>query len=239
MRPLAVLLILFVPAVGQAQEDHVLLGAGLRSRPAYDGADAQRIDLIPVVRYYGRPLFARPTQGILEGGARLRLAPGWDAGAQLAYEAGRQKSESGRLRELDVPDLDWSASAGLHLEHDRHIGPMPLNILARTRHDLDADRGRQLDLRATAGLYDRGGVQAGAFAQATWASDRYVRSFYGAGDGGLLFTSLGALASYEVRRAWLALGSVELRRLHGDAARSPITEQRNNYYASASLARRF
>lgn len=239
MRHPAVLLMLIAPALAHAQEDYVLLGAGLRSRPAYDGADAQRVDVVPVVRYYGRTLFARTTQGILEGGARLRLAPGWDAGVQLAYEAGRQKSESSRLRALDVADLGWTASAGLHLETDRKLGPMPLNLLARSRHSLDTDRGHQLDLRATGGVYASGALQAGVFAQATWASSSYVRTFYTSGDGGLLFTAAGLLGSYELRREWLALGSVELRRLHGDAARSPITEKRDNYYASASLAYRF
>ena len=239
MKRLAALLLLAAP-LAEAQEDHVLLGAGLRSRPAYDGSESQRLDLIPVVRYYGRTLFARTTQGILEGGARIRLAPGWDAGAQLAYEAGRQKSESGRLRALDVPDLDWGVSAGLHLEGDQHLGPMPVNLLARTRHNLDSDRGHQLDLRATGGVYASGPLQAGVFAQATWASRKYVNSFYtGSNSGGLLFASLGALASYSVRRDWLVLGSVELRRLHGDAARGPITETRDNYYASVGLAYRF
>jgi outer membrane scaffolding protein for murein synthesis (MipA/OmpV family) len=240
MTRLPLLLMLLVPVLAVAQDDYVLLGAGLRLRPAYDGSDAQRIDLIPVVRYYGRALFARTTQGILEGGARMRLAPGWDAGVQLAYEAGRQKSESGRLRALDVPDLDWTASGGLHLETDQKVGPMPLNVLARTRHSLDSERGSQVDLRATGGVYERGGLQAGVFAQATWASRKYLSSFYtGGNSGGALFASLGALASSSVRRDWLVLGSAELRRLHGDAARSPITETRDNYYANAALAYRF
>ena len=224
-----------------AAQDYVLLGAGLRSRPAYDGSESQRMDVIPVIRYYGPTLFARTTQDILEGGARLRLAPGWDAGVQLAYEPGRQKSESSRLRELDVPDLDWSASLGLHLEGDLQLGPMPLNVLARTRHDLDRDRDRgyQVDLRTTAGVYAGGALRAGVFAQLTWASSKYLAEFYGGGDSGPLNAGVGALASYELRRSWLALGAVELRRLHGDAARSPITETRDNYYASASLAYRF
>lgn len=222
-----------------AAEDYVLLGAGLRARPAYDGSESQRMDVIPVIRYYGPTLFARTTQDILEGGARVRLAPGWDAGVQLAYEPGRKKSESSRLRELDVPDLDWSASAGVHLEGDLQIGPMPLNLLVRTRHDVDRDRGDQVDLRATAGVYAGGPLRAGLFAQLTWASSKYLAEFYGGGGSGLLNAGVGALASYEVRRNWLALGAVELRRLHGDAAASPITETRDNYYASASLAYRF
>jgi outer membrane scaffolding protein for murein synthesis (MipA/OmpV family) len=88
---------LLVPLAALAQiapEDYTLIGAAVRSRPAYDGSDAQRTDLIPVLRYYGKPWFARTTQGILEGGARWALTPGVDAGVQLAYEEGRKSSES-------------------------------------------------------------------------------------------------------------------------------------------------
>jgi outer membrane scaffolding protein for murein synthesis (MipA/OmpV family) len=47
---------------------------------------------------------------------------------------------------------------------------------------------------------------------------------------------LGAL---DLDRRWLVVGSVEGRRLHGDAARSPLAERKSNYYASAGLAYRF
>ncbi len=86
-------------------EDDTLLGAGVRTRPAYDGSASQVTDLIPVVRYYGKPLFARTTQGILEGGARTEVAPGLALGAQLANEAGRKRSESDLLRDRNVPDI--------------------------------------------------------------------------------------------------------------------------------------
>src|SRR5262244_576969 len=69
-------------------EDYTLLGAAVRTRPAYDGSASQRTDLIPIVRYYGHPFFARTTQGVLEGGARGEIVSGLVYGAQIAYEAG-------------------------------------------------------------------------------------------------------------------------------------------------------
>jgi outer membrane scaffolding protein for murein synthesis (MipA/OmpV family) len=227
VKPVWAALLIF-PAVALAQDAGTLLGAGVRSRPDYDGSSKQEIDLIPVVRYYGRTWFARTSQGILEGGARKELAPGLVAGAQLAYEAGNDRT-----------DFDPGASLGLHLEWDTKVGPAPLNLLGRTRHHFDTDRGTQADLRATVGVFGRGGALAGVFGQATWASDKSVRSYYGTGDGGLLFTSLGVLGSYDLARHWVLVGSLEGRRLHGDAARSPITERKSNYYASAGLAYRF
>ena len=220
--------LLVIPATALAQDPGTLLGLGIRSRPDYDGAAKQEIEPIPIVRYYGTVLFARTTQGILEGGARKELVPGLAAGVQLAYEGGNDRT-----------DVDPGASVGLHLEWDSRVGPAPLNILLRTRHHLDSDLGSQADLRSTIGVFGRGGLLAGVFVQATWASEKWVRSYYTSGDGGLLFTSIGLEGAFDVTRRWVAVGSVSLRRLQGDAASSPIAEQKTNYYASAGLAYRF
>lgn len=205
-----------------------LLGLGVRSLPEYDGSSNQELQLIPVVRYYGRTLFARTTQGILEGGARFALARGLDAGVQLAYEAGNDRT-----------DVDPGASIGVHLEWDTKVGPAPVNVLGRVRHHLDSDLGTQFDLRAAVGVYGSGALKAWVFGQATWATDEWVRSYYTTGDGGLLFTAAGVEGAYDLSRHWVALASVSLRRLHGDAATSPITEDKTNYYASAGVAYRF
>jgi outer membrane scaffolding protein for murein synthesis (MipA/OmpV family) len=234
MRPSLLVALFFFPAAVAAaesppQEDlGTLLGLGVRSRPDYDGASKQELEPIPVIRYYGRTLFARTTQGILEGGVRKEFIPGLVAGAQLAYEGGNDRT-----------DVDPGASIGLHLEWDTRIGPAPINVLGRVRRHLDSDLGTQADLRAAVGIYGSAALKAWLFAQATWASDDWVRSYYTTGGGGLLFTSAGIEGAYDVSRRWVALASLSLRRLHGDAASSPITEDKTNYYASAGLAYRF
>jgi outer membrane scaffolding protein for murein synthesis (MipA/OmpV family) len=226
MRALALLLL--SPALALAQDVGTLLGAGIRSRPDYDGASKQELEPIPVVRYYGRTLFARTTQGILEGGLRKEFVPGLAGGAQLAYEGGNDRT-----------NVDPGASLGLHLEWDTKVGPAPLNILGRARRHLDGDLGTQFDLRSTVGVYGGGGLLAGVFVQATWATSDWVRSYYTTGSGGLLFTSAGVEGAYDFSKRWVGVGSVSVRRLHGDAASSPITEDKTNYYASIGLAYRF
>ena len=232
MRILSVLL-LAVSSAALAQDPPqaelgTLLGLGLRSRPDYDGASKQELEPIPVIRYFGRTLFARTTQGILEGGARFALARGLDAGVQLAYEGGNDRT-----------DVDPGASIGAHLEWDTSVGPAPVNLLGRVRRHLDSDLGTQFDVRAAAGVYGSAAFKAWVFGQATWATDEWVRSYYTTGDGGLLFTAFGVEGAYELSRRWVTLASVSLRRLHGDAASSPITEDKTNYYASVGLAYRF
>jgi MipA family protein len=236
-----------------APDNDVLLGAGVRSRPAYDGSASQRADLIPIVRYYGRPWFARTTQGMLEGGARMEIAPGLTFGIQVAYEAGRKRSESPFLRDHDIPDLDVGASLGFHLEWDGKVGRAPVNVLLRTRQNAEAIRGDQIDLRGTVGVYGSGPVSVGVFGQTTWASQKSTNTLYGItpeqsvasglpafqARGGIMFASLGVLGSYDFSRRWSAVWSLEGRRLQSDARRSPLAERTSNHYASVGLAYRF
>lgn len=230
-----------------------LLGPGLRSKPAYDGSASQRVELVPVVRYFGQPLFARSTQGVLEGGARMELAPGLYAGAQLAYEPGRKTGESDFLKSHNVSDVDQGASAGVHLEWDHRFGPMPITLLVRARQHIDSDRGAQADLRLSAGVYRSGRVSAGVFTQTTWADAKSTGSFYDITPqqsvttglpayravSGLLFASFGLLWSVDLSREWVVVGSMESRHLHGNAEHSPLAERKSNYYASAGLAYHF
>jgi len=242
MRYVALILGTLVTLIADAQpvaENPILLGAALRTRPAYDGAGSQRGDFVPVLRYYGRPWFVRTTQGMLEGGVRSELAPEFYAGAQLVYEAGRKQSESAFLASRNVPDLDAGVSAGLHLEWDRRLGPVPVTFLIRARQHLDRDRGGQADLRVTAGVFSRGGFLAAIFGQATWGSENAVRSQYGPPNSGLLFTSVGLLTSYDLSRHWLLVAGVELRQVRDEAASSALAERSSNYYANAGIAYRF
>ena len=127
----------------------------------------------------------------------------------------------------------------MHLEADRTIGPAPVNGVLRLRQHLDTNRGTELDARGTLGIYGGHGVAAGLYAQATWASEKTFEAYYGVHESGLLFVAVGALASYDLTRRWLLVGSIESRRLSDAAARSPIVERRSGVYVSGGIARRF
>ena len=243
---------LLAPLVAYAElSDQSMLGPGLRSRPTYDGSASQHVEMVPVIRYFGHPWFLRSTQGLLEGGARVELAPGLHAGAQLAYEPGRETGESEFLRNHDVLGVGHGASVGVHLEWDHAFGPMPITLLARARQHTDSNRGAQVDLRLSAGIYRNARVATGLFAQTTWASAKSAGSFYDTtpqsatglpafrAGSGVLNGSLGLLWSVDLSRDWIALGSMESRRLQGDASHSPLVEQRSNTYVSAGFAYHF
>jgi len=223
---LAILILVALPLAASAQDDSTFFGGGLYARPRFDGSADRTVQLIPVVSYYGQPWFARTTQGVLEGGARWSVSRGLDTGVQLAYEQGPR-------------DHDAGASIGVHLEADRTIGPAPVNGVLRVRQHLDTNRGTELDARGTLGVYGGHGVAAGLYAQATWASEKTFEAYYGVHQSGLLFVAVGALASYDLTRRWLLVGSIESRRLSDAAARSPIVERRSGVYVSGGIAYRF
>ena len=243
-KPLFLVLGVVLPCAAMAQEtSDNLVGAGLRLRPAYDGSKTERLDAVPILNYYRGPLFARTTQGVLEGGARALVAPGLHVGAQLAYEEGRRSSETSFLAGRNIPSINPSASIGAHVEGDKKIGPMPLNVLARWRRDLNSARGSQLDLRATAGVYESGPLAAAVYAQGTWATERSMRTYYGQPgfqpNGGPTFVAVGTYAGYDLSKTWELVANLEARRLRGDAANSPLTERRTGYYAVLGIAYRF
>ena len=239
MRRLAVVLAGLIPALCAAQDRPTIIGAAMRSRPAYDGSASQVTDIIPQLRYYGKPWFARTTQGILEGGVQDELAPKFWAGAQVAYEPGRKKSESPFLEARNEPDIKFGASVGLHLEWDRDFGRVPVNFLIRARQHLDADLGGQADLRVNVGVFSRFGLEGAVYGQATWGSESAVQSRYGAPSSGLHFVSAGFLAGYDITRHWLLVGSLEYRKLYDEASESPLAERSSNVYGSAGVAYRF
>jgi len=228
------------------------IGPGVRSRPAYDGSKDRQTEFIPAVRYLGQTWFVRSTEGVLEGGARLQLMPGLVGGAQLAYEAGRQSNESGFLESHNFADIKWGASVGLHLEWDHAFGPVPVTLLGRWRHNVDSELGDQADLRLTLGVHESGRFRAGIYGQAIWGDSKATKAFYGvtpqqaAASGlpayqpgsGWLNTGLGALWAYDVSQKWVAVGTLERRRVGGDAAGSPLTERRSSNYVSVGLAYR-
>lgn len=214
-------------ALAQASGDpENLIGVAVRNRPHYLGSERQTTDAVPLVRYSHGPWFARTLPGILEGGARFHVGGGLSAGLQLAHEDGPLDSDPG-------------ASYGAQVEWTAKVGRAPLHALARLRQHFDSDHGRQLDARLALGVYGDGGLRAGIFAGATWASEEHLLAYYGIRDSGLQYTTAGALGSYDLGRRWAAIASLESRRLADGPARSAFVQDRTNAYFNAGVVYRF
>jgi outer membrane scaffolding protein for murein synthesis (MipA/OmpV family) len=209
--------------------------------------------VIPYLRLYGEHFFARTTQGILEGGWRTRPFGGWVFGAQVAYEESRISDESAFLEEHHFPDLDASASVGLHAEGDWKLGPMPLNALLRYRRDVKSENGAQADLRVTAGILNWNRLRAGVYGQITWANDRSTQRYFGvtsqqslasglpaySAGAGLRYSQFGLLGDIDLSKHWIGLWGINLQRQQGDSRDSPLVQDRTNWSANAGVAYRF
>lgn len=237
----------------QTIDDEKYIGLGLRVRPAYEGADSQRVDPIPYVRLYGEHLFARTTQGMLEGGWRTNPYDAWTFGVQAAYEEGRVTNESAFLKVNRLEDIDAGASLGLHAEADWNIGEMPLNMVVRYRQNVDTNQGAQADLRVTAGIFSRWRIQAALYAQLTWADSKSTQRYFGitsqqsavtglpalTAGSGLRSAQWGVLGAINLSNHWLLPWGASMQRLQGDAADSPLTQERTSWSANAGIAYRF
>ena len=236
-----------------ASKGDAYVGIGARVRPAYEGADSRRTDVIPYVRLYGEHWFARTTQGMLEGGLRSKPIGRVVFGAQLAYEEGRVAEESAFLVAHNFEDIDAALSLGLHAEADWKIGQMPFNALARFRVNSDSDRGSEVDLRLTAGVFSRWGLNAAVFGQLTWSDEEATQNYFGvtppqsirtglpvySAGSGLRNVVFGVLWTLDLSKHWLMLGGLNGRQLEGDARNSPIVQEDVNWFVNAGLAYRF
>lgn len=230
-----------------------ILGAGVWSRPAYVGSDERVLAAIPLLRYYGMPWFARTTQGMLEGGTRAELLDGLTVGTQLAYEGGRDNKDSDFLKLHHLANLPVSVSYGVHAEWDGKLGRAPVNVLLRYRQELRSSRGAQTDLRGNIGVYGGENLNMGLFAQVTWANEKSNKAYYGvaasqvsstglpafSAEAGVANTAIGMLWSYDLDAHWLLQGSLEQRQLPAKLKQSPLTQTRNNTFASLGVAYRF
>ena len=249
-------LALGLSACAMAQDEapgETYFGLGAWVRPAYEGAATARAHAIPYVRWYGDKLFARTTQGIIEGGLQLKPANGVEIGAQLAYEGGRVTDDSAFLKAHHFEDIAPGASLGVHAEADWTVGAAPFNALVRLRQNIKSGLGAQADFLLTAGVFSHGRVNAGVFGQLTWPDAKASQSYFGltpqqaavtglpvySAGSGLRFAEIGILGSVDVASHWLVLWGGSLRQLAGAARNSPIVQNRTNWYAHAGLAFRF
>jgi outer membrane protein len=245
-------LALAVQAGAQETAWRVSVGGGLVSAPKFPGADSQRILALPFVgASYGRFfLGADPGAASLGGvGVNLYRDPHWRLATALsAGLSERKESDDPRLQGLGDVNRTVSVGAGVAYTQDWFTlrTSVLTDILNRGHGTLarfDALGRCRPDERWT--LFGGPGL--------TWADHRYTQTFFGvnanqsAASGlpqfdthaGLNSVRLALGAGYRFDRHWGAGVFGSISRLQGDAASSPITEDKSQHFVGAVVLYRF
>ncbi|HYL88542.1 MAG TPA: MipA/OmpV family protein [Burkholderiales bacterium] len=215
------------------------LGGGVATDPNFQGSDKYRVHpTLFIFAGYG-PFFI----GFGGAGVNLYRVPGLRMGALISLGAGRNESTDARLAGLG--DVDRTVLAGLFAVHATR------SFLTRvaTYTDIGGEHHGTLARLDVFGRF-RTGERFGFFAGPglTWGNSPYNQTFFGVTDeqslragfpafsagSGINNVRLTAGTNYRVAPNWRLLGGLTASRLAGDAAASPITEDKMQYRAFLS-----
>lgn len=248
------------PEAAPAAGARYLLGAVLQDGPDYAGADRRQIKLRPLWAYQnGRFRISTSRASSLLGfggeasgpGASLDLLSSerFRLGVALRMDSGRYSNDSPRLAGL--PDVKRTLRGKLYLGYafDKHW-----SAGASVSQDLLGRRGG-----AVAGLDLGWRVRQGAETEwslgtgVSFGDRRYMQSYFGIGEGvaeqthqpayrlgGMardLHAGLGVTRSFG--RHWLGFAGLGVSALLGDAAASPLTQDKTAVSGSLGLAYRW
>jgi MipA family protein len=233
---------------------HVVTGAIVGVRPAYEGAEKFTVMPFPLIDAIWRDRVFLSTQNGV--GAWAYRSNGFSVGGALNYEFGR--AESLDRSQLDgLGDVDGAAQARLLLEY--RTGPLRLDAaLARALGGSDgttARLGAGFDYPLTEKLRLTPGIAA------VWADDNYMESYFGVtaaqaaqsrarlgaaagktafdAKSGLKNVDLSLMAMYSLSPKWSLRGGGGVQFLLGDAADSPISKRDVSPFATFGFAYRW
>jgi MipA family protein len=235
------------PAPSSASGLRLSIGVGAATVPEYAGAADNRALALPLIDAQWRNGFFASTRN----GLGLNFSPDsrLDIGARVTLDLGRESDRSPRLRGFD--DIDPSAMLGAYANW-RLGGGFSLLSSAQTGA---AKEGRAATAHLGLGY---GGqwmprVQFGATAALMLATKEYMQAFHGVDaqqsargglpvytpGGGLHSVRLGVNLNYAIDNRWGVGVIAGASRLMGDAADSPLTQDRNQGSAGVLVSYRF
>jgi MipA family protein len=210
-------------------------GAALISGPRWPGADDSRALLVPVfdVRYK-QFLFINPNRGI---GVEIPLAQDLRGSAALGLDlTSRKEKDSPRLLGLG----DVKSSAALLLELNYQPGSAFVKAGLSSRLGSGNSRGTTFEADLGYNLVKSPGAVLGVGLNLQTMDGTYAKNFFGVNaqqsvasklptfqaSSGLKSSGLFAQGFYRIDNDWSAFGRLNLYQLQGDAAKSPIIQQK-------------
>ena len=213
----------------------VMLGAGPYVRPTYEGSNRYTVVPVPVINATYKDRLSINARGlsVYWHDEHVRLGTG------LTYKGGRKDRKSGSFLSRGDDRLigmgNVGAAMGVRVFGSYTIEHVKLSTAVTQytggNHGLLVDAAASLPLKMTDRLILRPRVNV------TWANGTYMQTFFGVtttqaansrftqfnAGAGLKDVSIGLNANYGLDRNWFLGFNADIKRLTGDAAKSPVS----------------
>lgn len=234
---------LMVVASGAAAQNSIGLGVGII--PKYEGAEDYRALPVPLINYHSGSFFISPRMGLPSMGLKTDLTDDWSAGVFLGMHLGRDSSDSSRLTGMD--DIDFHGAAGVYTEWR----PGPFSLGAAYYQALHSGYGGTMELRGSYQAWKSGNDTLRLGVSTQWANGDSMKTHFGvtrreaAASQGRLhayspssgFKSVSAYGvwHHHLGGSWSMLTTLGVQSLVGDAADSPIVQDKVGMFGSVGV----
>lgn len=206
------------------------LGAGVVAAPRFQGAEKYEAQPVPLVDVTYGPFFAKTGEGI---GVNVIETPTFTAGANVNW----MKGYDGKDVSEGIDDVDSALGARLFVSA-RFKGAIA--TLVATQAVTETDRGLLVNASLAYPVHATERLTIIPSLGASWANDKYMNGYFGVDPseasasglnryeptGGFKDVSFRVSAKYRITDGISAVGSVGVTHLLGEAADSPIVEQK-------------
>ncbi|TNM61633.1 MipA/OmpV family protein [Aliirhizobium smilacinae] len=222
----------------------LIVGAGAIYEPEYEGGKDFQIQPVPFVVFsYGEWLEIDP-RGVTITALRH---DGFALAAKVGYEGGRDDDDADRLEGLG--DIDFAATVGAKASYNWNGFEIYASVdqTINGSESLIGTFGAEYQAPVTERLILGAGVEA------VVANDKHMESYFGVtaaqsarsglseykAEAGLKRVNVSASAIYMLSENWLVRGEAGVGFLTGDAADSPIVEEKTQPSASLFVGYKF
>lgn len=233
----------FGPDGGSSRKWEFVLGAGAFYSPTFEGSGDSEATPFPFFSITYDDRFSFGFDGL---SAKLYESGALSMTGKLGYEFGRAEDDDPDLAGLG--DVDGGATLGFGVEYD--ADPFKAYAqLERSLGDSEAFVGK-VGVEVTKPV---GKVLLGAGLSATYADANHMQSYFGVTaaqsaasgyavytpDAGFKRADLELSATYMFSERWMMRGQIEVGQLLGDAASSPIVQEKTQTSAGLFVVHKF
>ncbi|NYT65416.1 MipA/OmpV family protein [Alcaligenaceae bacterium] len=239
------LIALAVAALAPSAHAQNSVGLGLGFIPKYEGSKDYRALPVPLINYSNGNFFISPRAGLPSMGLKTDLTENWSAGVFLGMGLGRKADKSERLEGMD--DIKFHGAAGVYTEWR----PGPFSLGAAYYQALRSGYGGVAELRGSYQAWQEGSDTLRFGVSTLWASDKSMKTHFGvkhheaAASQGRLRTyspssgfksaSVYGTWHHQLSGNWSVITLLGVQTLMGDAADSPIVEDKTSLFGNIGI----